>query len=203
MPWKASIQSPRPSTSTKPRSTGRTSTAQVRWSSDPCDLFYILLRAPSLWASPPLIQSGFRADFPYPHAHTVYFLDGADTRYKLNREAFRAKMLMFTFGNALARAHILYGVRRSTRPNVLSPSPVLLELKTFCYTVCVCVSDAAPECVKLSHHRPGCGNQREDFPVFGFPAQHHRPDRRPWCEEPGISSMSRTEQNSAILWMNV
>lgn len=107
-------------------------------------------------------------------------------------------MLMFTFGNALARAHILYGVRRSTRPNVLSPSPVLLHLKTFCYTVCVCVSDAAPECVRLSHHRPGCGNQREDFPVFGFPAQHHRPDRRPWCEEPGISPMSRTEQRHPV-----
>lgn len=70
--------------------------------------------------------------------------------------------------------------------------------KTFCYTVCVCVSDAAPECVRLSHHRPGCGNQREDFPVFGFPAQHHRPDRRPWCEEPGISPMSRTEQRHPV-----
>lgn len=55
---------------------------------------------------------GFRGDYPYPHAHTIYFLEGADA--KLRPEQFRAKMLMFTFGNALARAHKLYGVRIST-----------------------------------------------------------------------------------------
>ncbi|XP_044075909.1 39S ribosomal protein L37, mitochondrial isoform X2 [Siniperca chuatsi] len=54
--------------------------------------------------------SGFRGDYPYPHAHTLYFLEGADACCKLRPEQFRAKMVMFTFGNALARAHKLYGV---------------------------------------------------------------------------------------------
>lgn len=55
------------------------------------------------------ISSGFRDDYPYPHAHTLYFLERDDARYKLGPEQFRAKMLMFTFGNALVRAHKLYG----------------------------------------------------------------------------------------------
>lgn len=58
-------------------------------------------------------ESGFRGDYPYPHAHTLYFLESADLRCKLRPEQFRTKMMMFTFGNALARAHKLYGVRVS------------------------------------------------------------------------------------------
>ncbi|XP_068197660.1 large ribosomal subunit protein mL37 isoform X2 [Antennarius striatus] len=53
--------------------------------------------------------SGFTDDYPYPHAHTIYFLEGADPRWKLRPEQFRAKMVMFAFGNALVRAHKLYG----------------------------------------------------------------------------------------------
>ncbi|XP_070700739.1 large ribosomal subunit protein mL37 [Pempheris klunzingeri] len=53
--------------------------------------------------------SGFREDYPYPHAHTVYFVGGAGAGCKLQPEQFRAKMVMFAFGNALARAHRLYG----------------------------------------------------------------------------------------------
>ncbi|TMS10078.1 Acyl-coenzyme A thioesterase 11 [Larimichthys crocea] len=53
---------------------------------------------------------GFRDDYPYPHAHTLYFLEDADANCKLRPEQFRAKMVMFAFGNALARAHKLYGV---------------------------------------------------------------------------------------------
>ncbi|XP_078121037.1 large ribosomal subunit protein mL37 [Sander vitreus] len=56
--------------------------------------------------------SGFRGDYPYPHAHTLYFLEGADPCCKLRPEQFRAKMFMFTFGNALVRAHNLYGPQR-------------------------------------------------------------------------------------------
>ncbi|KAA8587567.1 hypothetical protein FQN60_016429 [Etheostoma spectabile] len=56
-------------------------------------------------------SSGFRGDYPYPHAHTLYFLEGADPSCKLRPEQFRAKMFMFTFGNALVRAHNLYGPR--------------------------------------------------------------------------------------------
>lgn len=54
--------------------------------------------------------SGFAADYAYPHPHTLYFLEGADDNCKLQPEQFRAKMLMFAFGNALACAHKLYGV---------------------------------------------------------------------------------------------
>lgn len=53
--------------------------------------------------------TGFRGDYPYPHAHTLYFLEGADSNCRLRPDQFRAKMLMFTFGNALVRAHKLYG----------------------------------------------------------------------------------------------
>ncbi|KAK5918894.1 hypothetical protein CgunFtcFv8_022835 [Champsocephalus gunnari] len=56
--------------------------------------------------------SGFRDDYPYPHAHTLFFLEGADANCKLRPDQFRAKMLMFTFGNALVRAQTLYGPQR-------------------------------------------------------------------------------------------
>lgn len=55
--------------------------------------------------------SGFTADYSYPYPHTLYFLEGIDDNCKLQPEQFRAKMLMFAFGNALACAHKLYGVR--------------------------------------------------------------------------------------------
>lgn len=58
------------------------------------------------------MSPGFVGDYPYPHAHTVFFQE-LDAGHKLQPQQFRAKMLMFTFGNALARAHRLYGVRVS------------------------------------------------------------------------------------------
>lgn len=58
--------------------------------------------------------SGFKSDYPYPHAHTIYFLERVDSSCKLRPEQFRAKLLMFAFGNALARAHNMYGVRIHT-----------------------------------------------------------------------------------------
>ncbi|XP_059914775.1 39S ribosomal protein L37, mitochondrial [Gadus macrocephalus] len=48
--------------------------------------------------------TGFRSDYPYPHAHTLYFLDGVDRRCRLRPPQLRAKMIMFCFANALARA---------------------------------------------------------------------------------------------------
>ncbi|XP_042071616.1 39S ribosomal protein L37, mitochondrial [Haplochromis burtoni] len=68
-------------------------------------------------------HTGFRDDYPYPHAHTLYFLESADPRCKLRPEQFRTKMIMFTFGNALARAHKLYG----TRPQRLLDRPVTVQ----------------------------------------------------------------------------
>ncbi|XP_061694760.1 39S ribosomal protein L37, mitochondrial isoform X2 [Syngnathoides biaculeatus] len=54
--------------------------------------------------------TGFRGQYFYPHAHTLYFLEGYDSRCRLRPEQFRAKMIMFLFGNALAQAHNLFGV---------------------------------------------------------------------------------------------
>uniref|UniRef100_A0A665U0Q8 Mitochondrial ribosomal protein L37 n=1 Tax=Echeneis naucrates TaxID=173247 RepID=A0A665U0Q8_ECHNA len=67
--------------------------------------------------------SGFTDDYPYPHAHTLYFLEEADTRYKLPPEQFRASMIMFTFGNALVRAHKLYG----NQPQSVLDRPITVQ----------------------------------------------------------------------------
>ncbi|KAA0719016.1 39S ribosomal protein L37, mitochondrial [Triplophysa tibetana] len=53
-------------------------------------------------------DTGFRADYPFPHAHTLFLMEMGNTP-KLYPEQLRAKMLMFAFGNALARAQALYG----------------------------------------------------------------------------------------------
>ncbi|XP_062285715.1 39S ribosomal protein L37, mitochondrial [Scomber scombrus] len=68
-------------------------------------------------------SSGFRDGYPYPHAHTLYFLDGVDTRCKLRPDQFRAKMVMFAFGNALARAKTLYG----PQPQRLLEHPITVQ----------------------------------------------------------------------------
>lgn len=56
------------------------------------------------------ILAGFKEGYPYPHAHTLFLMEMGNTP-KLLPEQLRAKMVMFTFGNALARAQALYGVR--------------------------------------------------------------------------------------------
>uniref|UniRef100_H3DMX7 Large ribosomal subunit protein mL37 n=1 Tax=Tetraodon nigroviridis TaxID=99883 RepID=H3DMX7_TETNG len=68
-------------------------------------------------------STGFAADYAYPHPHTLYFLEGADDNCKLQPEQFRAKMLMFAFGNALACAHKLYG----TQPQPVLDRPVTVQ----------------------------------------------------------------------------
>lgn len=59
-----------------------------------------------------ICRLGFRDGYPYPHPHTLYFLESASVRPdRFRPEQLRAKMLMFAFGNALAKARVLYGVR--------------------------------------------------------------------------------------------
>lgn len=53
-------------------------------------------------------HTGFREDYPYPHAHTLFFTEDGST-VKLLPQQLRAKMIMFAFGNALARARALHG----------------------------------------------------------------------------------------------
>lgn len=67
--------------------------------------------------------TGFKDNYPFPHAHTLYFLESADKRYHLRPDQFRAKMAMFTFGNALARAYRLYG----TEPVRLLDRPITVQ----------------------------------------------------------------------------
>ncbi|XP_034038591.1 39S ribosomal protein L37, mitochondrial [Thalassophryne amazonica] len=67
-------------------------------------------------------STGFREGYPYPHAHTLFFAEG-DEQCKLKPEQFRAKMVMFAFGNALARAHILYG----TQPQQVLDRPITVQ----------------------------------------------------------------------------
>ncbi|CAL8276912.1 unnamed protein product [Lota lota] len=57
--------------------------------------------------SPTHTSTGFRSDYPYPHAHTLYFLEGVDRCCRLRPPQLRAKMIMFCFANALARAQTL------------------------------------------------------------------------------------------------
>lgn len=68
-------------------------------------------------------STGFTEGYPYPHAHTLYFYDGQDPGCKLLPDQFRAKMIMFAFGNALARAHLLYG----TQPQSVLDHPVTVQ----------------------------------------------------------------------------
>ncbi|KAF4076307.1 hypothetical protein AMELA_G00212970 [Ameiurus melas] len=53
-------------------------------------------------------HTGFREGYPYPHAHTLFITEAGDAP-KLKPEQLRAKLIMFAFGNALARARALYG----------------------------------------------------------------------------------------------
>ncbi|XP_012877672.1 PREDICTED: 39S ribosomal protein L37, mitochondrial [Dipodomys ordii] len=67
--------------------------------------------------------AGFREGYPYPHPHTLYFLDRANTRtYRFQPDQLRAKMILFAFGNALAQARLLYG----NTPRVLE-QPVVVQ----------------------------------------------------------------------------
>lgn len=59
-----------------------------------------------------LCPLGFRDGYPYSHPHTLFFLESANVRTdRFRPEQLRAKMLMFAFGNALAKARALHGVR--------------------------------------------------------------------------------------------
>lgn len=60
--------------------------------------------------------AGFKEGYPYPYPHTLYLLEPANVRkYRLQPDQLRAKMILFAFGNALAQARLLYGVRIGVR----------------------------------------------------------------------------------------
>ncbi|XP_075472508.1 large ribosomal subunit protein mL37 [Ascaphus truei] len=67
-------------------------------------------------------DSGFRAGYPFSHPHTVYLTNSCNTRAKFLPDQLRAKMIMFAFGNALAKARILFG-----EDTKVLPHPVLVQ----------------------------------------------------------------------------
>lgn len=70
-----------------------------------------------------LNDTGFKDGYPYSHPHTLYFLESANKRpNRFRPEQLRAKMLMFAFGNALAKAKVLYG----NDPQVLE-QPIVVQ----------------------------------------------------------------------------
>uniref|UniRef100_A0A2K6T402 Large ribosomal subunit protein mL37 n=1 Tax=Saimiri boliviensis boliviensis TaxID=39432 RepID=A0A2K6T402_SAIBB len=55
-------------------------------------------------------HTGFQEGYPYPCPHTLYLLDKANSRRRrFQPDQLRAKMILFAFGSALARARLLYG----------------------------------------------------------------------------------------------
>ncbi|KAI7810160.1 39S ribosomal protein L37, mitochondrial [Triplophysa rosa] len=70
-------------------------------------------------------DTGFRADYPFCHAHTLFLMEMGNAP-KLYPEQLRAKMLMFAFGNALARAQALYG----KEPRILEKPIVVQSVAT-------------------------------------------------------------------------
>ncbi|XP_010867371.1 39S ribosomal protein L37, mitochondrial isoform X1 [Esox lucius] len=73
-----------------------------------------------------LSHTGFKDDYPYPHAHTLFILRAGDTLVNLPPEQLRAKMIMFAFGNALTRAQTLHG----TKAGVLEEPIVVQSVAT-------------------------------------------------------------------------
>ncbi|KAG2461612.1 RM37 protein, partial [Polypterus senegalus] len=65
---------------------------------------------------------GFRDGYPFPHAHTLYIADSGVLHGKFKSEQLRAKMIMFTFANALVRAKLTYG----DQPQVLE-EPIVMQ----------------------------------------------------------------------------
>ncbi|NXD77247.1 RM37 protein, partial [Halcyon senegalensis] len=69
----------------------------------------------------------FRDGYPYSHPHTLFFLESANIRpNRFRPEQLRAKMLMFAFGNALAKAKAVYG----NDPKVLEQPVVVQSIGT-------------------------------------------------------------------------
>lgn len=78
--------------------------------------------------------AGFQDGYPYPHAHTLYILECGEGP-KLKEEQVCAKMIMFAFGNALAHAHALNGVRHRWDYASGWRDTVGYRLSTACFTV--------------------------------------------------------------------
>ncbi|XP_061489055.1 large ribosomal subunit protein mL37 isoform X2 [Rhineura floridana] len=66
-------------------------------------------------------DTGFKEGYPYPYPHTVYIAQ-YDKIIKFRSPQLQAKMMMYAFGNALAKAKELYG----DEPRVLE-NPIVIQ----------------------------------------------------------------------------
>ncbi|KAI1883102.1 hypothetical protein AGOR_G00241780 [Albula goreensis] len=66
-------------------------------------------------------HTGFEDGYRYPHAHTLFVME-TGVKQRLEAEQLRAKLIVFAFGNALARAQAFYG----PQPQVLE-QPVVVQ----------------------------------------------------------------------------
>ncbi|XP_066548615.1 large ribosomal subunit protein mL37 [Amia ocellicauda] len=80
-------------------------------------------------------HTGFGEGYPYPHAHTLFFSEAGDAGPMMKPEQIRAKMIMFSFGNALARAHALYGVQPQVLEQPIVVQSVATDGRTFQFAV--------------------------------------------------------------------
>ncbi|XP_062994698.1 large ribosomal subunit protein mL37 [Elgaria multicarinata webbii] len=66
-------------------------------------------------------DTGFREGYPYLYPHTIYF-PICNNKFRMRPEHLQANMMMFAFGNALAKAKQLYG----DEPRVLE-NPIVVQ----------------------------------------------------------------------------
>lgn len=86
-------------------------------------------------------------------------------------------MLMFAFGNALACAHKLYGVRFYCNccPVCLSVPAVLTEVTAVLSVFCLPLLGSDPTAAYLgsANHSSGSRDKWQNISIPGFPAQHN------------------------------
>lgn len=82
-----------------------------------------------------LNDTGFRNGYPFPHAHTLYIMESSVIAKSFKPEPLRAKMIMFTFADALARAKMLYGEEPKVLHNPITVQCVATNGRQFQFLV--------------------------------------------------------------------
>ncbi|XP_072919475.1 large ribosomal subunit protein mL37 [Hemitrygon akajei] len=80
-------------------------------------------------------DTGFQDGYPFPHAHTLYITDPSVNATLSKPEPLRAKMIMFTFANALVRAKILYGEEPKVLDNPITVQCIATNGRLFQFLV--------------------------------------------------------------------
>ncbi|XP_063795710.1 large ribosomal subunit protein mL37 [Pseudophryne corroboree] len=78
---------------------------------------------------------GFKAEYPFSNPHTIYLTEPCSTRAKFLPDQLRAKMIMFAFGSALAKAKTLYGDDAKVLPQPIVVQSVSTDGQLFHFMV--------------------------------------------------------------------